>query len=335
MNAFPPSRPRRALVIGHLSTVGDLEVLEWAIARLDRLGLPHDVSAFRPKIRAADPRWVDARLVDPRPYTHLLVVCGPFGPTHFEEEADLLARFAHCAWIGLNLTMVAPLDRFDPFDALLERDSDRLARPDLSLAQPQPRLPVVGLCFAPSQPEYGDRQLHGPARRQLRALTRRAGAAALELDTKWPASRNANGFRSPAEFESVLARVDVLLTTRLHGLALALKNGVPVVALDAIRGGDKVLRQAQALGWPEAFAADAATDALLDDALARCLAPEARDCALACAQAAAEALSPLDDALAAALDAPPGPRDLPPPATLRLRRLRILAEQRLKALRRP
>lgn len=334
MTASHPSRPRRALVLGHLSTVGDLEVLDWATARLVRLGIPHDVSAFRPGIRAAEPRWVDARLVDPRPYTHLLVVCGPFGPTHFAEEADLLARFAHCAWIGLNLTMVAPLDRFDPFDALLERDSDRIARPDLSLAQTQPRRPVVGLCFAGNQPEYGDRQLHGPARRRLRALARRAGAAPLELDTKWPASRNANGFRSPAEFESVLARVDVLLTTRLHGLALALKNGVPVVALDAIRGGDKVLRQARALGWTEAFPADAVTDADLDAALARCLAPDARDRALACARAAAQALAPLDEAFAAALDAPPGPRDLPPPATLRWRRLRVLAEQRLRSLRR-
>ena len=48
------------------------------------------------------------------------------------------------------------------------------------------------------------------------------------------------------------------MTTRLHGLVLALKNGVPAVAIDTVAGGAKVARQADALGWP-VLAADSLT----------------------------------------------------------------------------
>ena len=48
--------------------------------------------------------------------------------------------------------------------------------------------------------------------------------------------------RTAEEVESLIARMDVVLTTRLHGLVLALKHGVPVVAIDPIAGGAKLRR---------------------------------------------------------------------------------------------
>lgn len=36
----------------------------------------------------------------------------------------------------------------------------------------------------------------------------------------------------------------------MHGLALALKAGVPALGVDPVAGGGKVSRQAEALGWP-------------------------------------------------------------------------------------
>ena len=42
----------------------------------------------------------------------------------------------------------------------------------------------------------------------------------------------------------------IVVTTRLHGLVLALKNGIPALAIDTVAGGAKVARQAGALGWP-------------------------------------------------------------------------------------
>ena len=36
--------------------------------------------------------------------------------------------------------------------------------------------------------------------------------------------------------------MDAVVTTRLHGTVLAIKNGVPPVVIDPIAGGRKVLR---------------------------------------------------------------------------------------------
>jgi hypothetical protein len=67
-------------------------------------------------------------------------------------------------------------------------------------------------------------------------------------------TRLAHGeWRSPAsaaQVEAVIARADVVVTTRLHGLVLALKNGVPALAIDPVAGGGKVAAQAAAWGWP-------------------------------------------------------------------------------------
>ena len=47
-----------------------------------------------------------------------------------------------------------------------------------------------------------------------------------------------------AQVESLLRRLDAVVSSRLHGMVLALKNGVPVVALDPVDGGAKVAAQA-------------------------------------------------------------------------------------------
>lgn len=298
----------RALVVGFLSTVGDIEVLGEVEDRLREEGLPYDVAPFVERVRLGNPAWVDARRVDPARYSHLVVVCGPFSEFLMGQQRDIYARFAHCVWIGVNLSMIDPLDRFNPFDALIERDSARLAKPDLSLRHGVSRVPVVGICLAGRQPEYGGRQRHDVAERKLRALIARSGVAALELDTKWPAWRNRQGIATPEQFESLLSRVDVLLTTRLHGTVLALKNGVPVLALDAIRGGDKVTQQARVLGWPEVFDAESVTEAELDAALLRCLSDGARAAAKQAAEAAVAQLDGFGAEFARALTASAGPK---------------------------
>ena len=67
-------------------------------------------------------------------------------------------------------------------------------------------------------------------------------------------TRLAHGnWRNPAtaaQVEAVIGRVDVVVTTRLHGLVLALKHGVPALAVDPVAGGAKVAAQAAAWGWP-------------------------------------------------------------------------------------
>jgi glycosyltransferase involved in cell wall biosynthesis/SAM-dependent methyltransferase len=70
--------------------------------------------------------------------------------------------------------------------------------------------------------------------------------------------------------------MDVVVTTRLHGTVLSLKNEVPVIAIDPEVGGWKIRRQAELIGWPVAFNVDEVTEEALQKALEYCLTEEAR-----------------------------------------------------------
>ena len=70
----------------------------------------------------------------------------------------------------------------------------------------------------------------------------------VKIDTRL--DTNQTGLRTPAEVESVIRKMDVVMTTRLHGLVLAIKNGVPVIAIDPVAGGAKIKRQAESIDWP-------------------------------------------------------------------------------------
>lgn len=80
-------------------------------------------------------------------------------------------------------------------------------------------------------------------------------------------------FHSPAEVEALVARMDVVVTTRVHGMVHALKQGLPAVAVDPISGGAKIRRQAEAVGWPVVLTADGLSEKALHEALDYCLAP--------------------------------------------------------------
>ena len=84
--------------------------------------------------------------------------------------------------------------------------------------------------------------------------------------------------------------MDVVLTTRLHGLVLALKHGVPALATDPVAGGAKISRQAETLSWPVIFTADRVTGQELSSAFDYCLRAEARAKAKECCARARELL---------------------------------------------
>lgn len=298
----------RALVIGHFSTVGDIEVLEEVEQLLSAQKTPFDVAPYYKGLRRGNDSWLILNDVIPEKYTHLIVVCGPFWRQNFIKHRFDLDRFAHCTRIGVNLSMIEDLAAYNPFDVLIGRDNSLETRPDLSFLNQADKRGVAALCYVTQQNEYGDRQRLGEAVEMLRALAERNNLAVLELDTEWPRFRNGNRFASPSDFESVCARVDVMLTTRLHGTVLALKSGVPAIALDAIVGGGKVSKQCAAIGWSECYAADTVTAAELDAALARCLRPEARAQAAEVVRAAQESLTGFASAFEAGLQAAPGGR---------------------------
>jgi hypothetical protein len=297
MTAMAAGRPPRALVAGWFSfelmgaTAGDLMARDLACEWLAAAGCAYDVAVAPPFTGGVD--W---RVVDPRDYSHIVFVCGPFG--NGEPLTAFLARFAGCRLVGLDLTMLQTLNEWNPFDLLWERDSSAAARPDITFLAQRPPVPVVGVILVHRQQEY-TRGLHEAANDAIRRLVASREMAVVSIDTRLDV--NSTGLRSPAEVESLIARMDVVVTTRLHGTVLAIKNGVPVVAIDPVAGGAKVRRQAETIGWPAVFTADTVTDEALQQAFAYCLTPAAHRKARVCRTRAARLVQDVREQFVSAL----------------------------------
>lgn len=273
---------------GH-ATAGDLLVQDVACKWLIGAGHQYDI-ALAPPFQGG----VDWRQVDPDDYSHVVFVCGPFQRSSLEVE--FLDRFARCRLIGLNLSMQEPLSEWNPFDLLLERDSSHGGHPDMAFVSPPVRVPVVGVCLVEPYPGA----LDGVANEAFNRLVNSREMAVVEIDTRLDA-QSTNHLRSAVEIESLIARVDVLLTTRLHGLVLALKNGVPPVAIDPEPGGAKIRCQAELLDWPAIFLVDELDDQVLQEALQYCLTDESRAKAKQCCEHAQRLVSEMRESFVAEL----------------------------------
>lgn len=294
------TRADRVLVAGWFSfanghaTAGDVLAGDLARDWARGAGFAVDVATVAPFTGGVD--W---RAVDPAAYAHVVFVCGPF--EHNENERAFLERFRDRHLIGLDLTMLVPLDVWQPFDVLLERDSTATVRPDVVFAHAEPLVPVVGVCLVEPYPAGDTATIDAAIERLLAGRP----LAAVPIDTRL--DHNATGLRTPAEIASVVARMDAVVTSRLHGMVLALAHGVPAVVIDPEPGGAKLLRQARAIGWPLCFTVDALEDGELARALDRCLGEEARALARTTAAAARAEVARTRDAFVRALAAPAAP----------------------------
>jgi hypothetical protein len=265
----------RALVAGWFSfeqghaTAGDLITRDLVCDWLASAGFPYEIAVVPPFSGGVD--W---RVIDPKAFTHVVFVCGPFERNQYEKE--FLSRFNGCRLIGMNLSMKLPLDEWNPFDFLIERDSSTDAHPDISFLSRRHHVPIVGVCLV----EHYDGALVEEANRAIQRLIQSNEVAVVPIDTRL--DTNLTGLRSPSEIECLLARMDVVVTTRLHGTVLSLKNGVPVIAIDPEIGGWKIRRQAELIGWPIIFDVDNITEEDLQKALDFCLTDEAREKAREC-----------------------------------------------------
>jgi hypothetical protein len=292
------------------ATAGDVLALEAVQRSLDRAGVGYDV-AWSPVFRPGALRLEDAQ---PGRYTHLVFVCGP---VHGAPVADLHSRFAALRRIAVGVTVV---DRSDPacagFDLVLARDGGQ-GPPlrDLSAAiplharprtpdAPTPPVPVTGVVLASGQGEYGARRRHEKVTGDLAGWLGGKSCAPVLLETRLD-SRDWRLCSSPSAFEALLSRMDVVVTTRLHGLALALRAGIPALAVDPVDGGGKVTAQATAWPWPAMVPADQAADRdRLDELWAWCLSPDGRQTAAAAARSGPGSAEALLTALVAELGRP-------------------------------
>ncbi|MFJ4624136.1 polysaccharide pyruvyl transferase family protein [Streptomyces sp. NPDC088812] len=256
---------RRILVTGWFgfldgeATAGDVLALDRVRDVLRQAGLEHDV-AWSPGFC---PGGLHLSRVRPEDYSHLVFVCGPL---HGPQIEELHRRFAHCARIAVGVSVVdADGPAVTGFHRVLARDGDG-PDPTCDLAARAPALParpVVGVILTHGQHEYGARRRHERVAEEVTRWLSGRDCARLELETRL----DTHDWRlpaTPAQLESVLSRLDLVVTDRLHGMLLSLRAGVPALAVDPVEGGAKVTAQARACGWPALLPAERLDAAALD-----------------------------------------------------------------------
>ncbi|RAY13215.1 polysaccharide pyruvyl transferase family protein [Actinomadura craniellae] len=273
------------------ATAGDVLAMEAVHRAIATTGVPCD-AAWSPVFRPAGPSLADA---SPDRYTHLVFACGP---VQGEQIRRLHERYRHCRRIAVGVSVIDPSDSaVQGFHTVLARDGDGTEpRRDLAAEPSVPDVPVVGVLFAPRQPEYGPRRRHERVESEIISWLAERDCAPVPLDTRLDGRPGLNA-ATPAQFEAIVRRMDLVVTTRLHGLVLALKNGVPALAIDPVEGGAKVGAQARAWDWPAVVVAGPGTPALDVDALGRywdwCLSGGAAARAWECAGPSESAADPV------------------------------------------
>ncbi|MFC7402373.1 polysaccharide pyruvyl transferase family protein [Citricoccus sp. GCM10030269] len=252
------------------ATAGDVLAMRTVERALDRAGIGYDTAWSRVMCPPGGLALDDA---DPEHYSHLVFVCGPLTGAAI---AELHERYAHCTRIAIGVSVIDPGDPVVAgFHQVIARDRPgEEPRPDLatsSAPRGMPLPPVVGVFLTAGQREYGARRRHETVRDTVQRWLTHRDAARLDLDTRLD-PRDWRLPSSPEQLQSVIGRLDAVVTMRMHGLVLALASGVPAVAVDPVAGGGKVSAQARALGWPTVLTADDVTEVTLDAALDWCLA---------------------------------------------------------------
>ncbi|MEU0307827.1 polysaccharide pyruvyl transferase family protein [Streptomyces cyaneofuscatus] len=129
--------------------------------------------------------------------------------------------------------------------------------------------PAVGVALTYGQ---GERRHHDSVAGVLLPWLAGKDCARVEADTRL-AYDEWSHCRTPDQYLSLVGRLDALVTDRLHGLVLALRAGVPVLAVDPVRGGAKVSAQAEVARWPALLPGEDLTTELLDHWWDWCLSP--------------------------------------------------------------
>ncbi|MBD3004247.1 polysaccharide pyruvyl transferase family protein [Streptomyces sp. 5-10] len=243
---------RKVLLTGWFSflhgeaTAGDVLALHRVRAVLDHAGIPYDV-AWSPGYRADAPHLPEAA---ENSYSHLVFLCGPL---HGPQIEELHTRFRSCVRIAVGTSVIdATSPAVRGFHHVFPRDAPGDAPPVRDLAAGAPAVtatPVVGVILTHGQGEYGQARRHDEVAAELTRWLASKDCARLELTTRLD-SHDWRLCATPEQFESVVRRLDVVVTDRLHGLVVALRAGVPALAVDPVEGGAKLSAQARAVDWP-------------------------------------------------------------------------------------
>ncbi|RWA68561.1 MAG: hypothetical protein EOQ28_24985 [Mesorhizobium sp.] len=241
-------------------TVGDLYALQSVAARLKALGVNFRHLTASPEFAISGERVAPDEVIYDQ-YATLVFVCGPIIKHHPIVDA-VMRRFPTARKIGISVSLFAAdhVSYTQPFDIVLAREGgpqrfeDVAILAPLRLTQKRPRASndplVVGLVLRGAQSEYGpDRSLHD-------RTSSLASHVVNTLATKYPVKtveiehHLTRSGRGPVEIESLYSSCDLVLTSRFHGAILAMRNGIPFIAIDQIRGGGKLITLLSNSGWP-------------------------------------------------------------------------------------
>jgi hypothetical protein len=247
-------------------TIGDVLAMRSVVARLVAEG--HDVShASAHDVQVPGSRRIDLQFAAPDDFDILLFVCGPIIRGHPWTQA-LFERFAATPKLGVAVSLFPPdhANYDNAFDRVLPREGGATAFEDVALvAPPDPavvarsdRRFTVGVVLRGPQTEYEPKRCLAERTSEIvrdaaREIAVRRGGRIVEIENHLHRSGIA-----PAAIESQYAACDVVLTSRFHGAMLALRHGVPFVAIDQIEGGAKLSALLGATGWPHVYRAESA-----------------------------------------------------------------------------
>lgn len=223
------TQAQRVLVTGWPSflhgeaTAGDVLAMQAVATQLGTADVPYEM-AWSPVFRPGQLTLEDA---DPARYSHLVFACGPLSGLLIEA---LHERFAGCRRVAIGVSVIDPADPAAAgFHVILARDSPgEPPTGDLAVVPRPPLKPVAGVIQVGEQGEYPGRGRHQAVSQSLASWLPGCGCALLPLETRLD-SRDWRLCGTPAELESIISRLDLVITMRMHGLVLALKLRWPAV----------------------------------------------------------------------------------------------------------
>jgi hypothetical protein len=195
-------------------------------------------------------------------YALFVFVCGPLVFSS-KSLCKMLRHYNSCKRVAIGVSIINVNDPLltEYFDGIIPRDmsgphSKYKETFDVALAALSPlphvsqRIPQsdkikIGCVLRGNQSEYGERCWFQKAVELMHTLSTLPNVEIKQFDTvlipklKYDTQRVLDNF----------SNLDLVITTRMHGLLLSLSMGIPVIAMDQIEGGKKVTNISNKIEW--------------------------------------------------------------------------------------
>ncbi len=252
-------------------TIGDQLAVDAVVSWLSQYSCQISVASALPYFhkKAKTVHWSE---IDPKNYDTFVFVCGPL-VFDYPQFSELIKRFLCCRRIAVGVSILDPKanELKELFDHIVARDGLLPETFDLALAAkrwtsfprllPKKKISRVGVILRGEQTEYQAACFHENAQKMIEKTLKILSLEGFYFDTVF---KPGYGVR---EVLKNYDKVDLILTTRMHGTLFAIGKGIPVIAIDQIKSGKKVSAITQKIQWPYLFEAENLTSEQLIEAI--------------------------------------------------------------------